>query len=167
MLQTPQLSSTPVSDLSQGPGSALVFWSAISLCQWSYWKPRIHESVFWHQEPLCSSRRMVSFHGLAELHRCCWEGELQQGAGTQWPGGLQLCHRLPFGQHQRNCGCKRIFPAFPQGCKKQSVAHDKMFWWMCLTGRNSLQRIFISSLGWKSKWVRDTEGKLRQDRRLS
>lgn len=114
MLQTPQLLSAPKWDLSQGPGSALIFCSAIPLCQWSYWNSGVHQSIFWHPE--WSQRRMVCFYWLAKLHWCCWEGGSGHWDIQQIPTVAQINLWLTSTQ----LGVQEDFSSFPTGtaCRK-------------------------------------------------
>lgn len=151
MLQTPQLSSAAIWDLSQGPGSALIFYSAISLCQWSYWNSRVHESVFWHQESLCSQRRMVCFYWLAELHWCCWEWGAVGGSGhwaIQW---IPTVAQINLWLMSTQLWVQEDFSSFPTGTQRTACRKWRNVLLDVSTDRKSLQLIFVSSPGWKSK----------------
>lgn len=148
MLQTPQLLSAPIWDLSWGPGSALLFHSAISLCQWSFWGTWKCILAPWLsvQSKEDGMFLLISRAALMLLRRGAVGGSGHWA--IQW---IPTVAQINLWLTSTQLWVQEDFSSFPTGtqgtaCRKwQNVLLDVP------TDRKCLQLIFVSSPGWKSK----------------
>lgn len=133
MLQTPQLSSTPLWELSQGPCSPLIFCSAISICQWSYGNPG-YVRVCFGTKSLWAVKGVflvISRPALMLLIRGAVTGS--EHWAPWWAPAVPPIIPLPTSKW---LWVQEDFSIFPTGTQRTACRNDKMLWWM-FRDRNS------------------------------